>query len=71
MLVLERRVQEALIIGGNVRVTFLGVRGSVARFGIEAPHSVTVDREEVHERKKREDREARGNTLTLPQKVTP
>lgn len=47
MLVLSRRVGESIIIGDNVTVTVLEVRGEVVRIGIDAPRSVTVHREEL------------------------
>lgn len=50
MLILTRRVGEKLIIGENVTVTVLGVRGSQVRIGINAPRDVTVNREEIYER---------------------
>lgn len=54
MLVLTRRVQETVMIGPDVRVTVLGVKGAQVRIGIEAPRSVAVDREEIFNRKRRE-----------------
>ena len=50
MLILARRVGEKLIIGENVTVTVLGVKGSQVRIGIDAPRDVTVNREEIYER---------------------
>ncbi len=50
MLVLTRKVGETLSIGDNVTVTILGIKGPQVRIGINAPKSVTVHREEVHER---------------------
>lgn len=54
MLVLTRRVNETIVIGGNIRVTVLGIKGGQARIGIEAPPEVSVDREEVAQRKNAE-----------------
>jgi len=51
MLILTRRVGETLIIGENIKVTVLGIQGNQARIGIDAPRDVTVDREEIYERK--------------------
>src|SRR3954471_6479047 len=51
MLVLSRKVGDALVIGGAVRVVVAQVRGTTVRLGVEAPHDVTIDREEVHLRK--------------------
>ena len=50
MLILTRRIGEKLIIGDNVTVSVLGVKGCQVRIGIEAPRDVKVDREEIHQR---------------------
>ncbi len=47
MLVLSRREAQSIVIGGNVVVTVVSVRGDQVRLGIEAPRSVTVHRHEV------------------------
>ena len=47
MLVLSRRVGESIVIGDDVRVTVLEVRGDVVRVGIKAPRAVAVHREEL------------------------
>ena len=49
MLVLSRRVGESIVIGDDVRVTVLEVRGDVVRVGIDAPRSVKVHRAELLE----------------------
>jgi carbon storage regulator len=56
MLVLTRRVGEKLVIGDNVTVSVLGLKGHQVRIGIDAPRDVKVNREEIHQRilKKRE-----------------
>jgi len=54
MLVLTRRVNERIVIGDNVVVTVLEVRGEQVRLGIEAPRDVKVFREEVLLRDQRE-----------------
>jgi carbon storage regulator len=48
MLVLTRKVKEAIVIAGTVRVVVAEVNGARVRLGVEAPRSVTVDREEIH-----------------------
>lgn len=50
MLVLTRRLQEAIVINGNIRITVLAAGKDRIRLGIEAPQNVRVDREEVHRR---------------------
>ena len=58
MLILTRRVGETLMIGDNVSVTVLGVKGNQVRIGINAPKDVAVHREEIYERIKREQKGA-------------
>jgi carbon storage regulator len=55
MLILTRRVGETLMIGNNVTVTVLGVKGNQVRIGVNAPKDVAVHREEIFERIKREE----------------
>ncbi len=50
MLILTRRVGETLIIGDDIKLTVLGVRGHQIRLGIDAPRDVTVHREEIYQR---------------------
>lgn len=50
MLILTRRISESVIIGDDVKITVLGVKGSQVRLGIDAPKSVSVHREEIYER---------------------
>ena len=54
MLILTRRVGETVMIGNDVTVTVLGVKGNQVRIGINAPKNVAVHREEIYERIKRE-----------------
>ena len=54
MLILTRRVGETVMIGNEVTVTVLGVKGNQVRMGINAPRTVAVHREEIFERIKHE-----------------
>ncbi|MDB5987092.1 MAG: carbon storage regulator, CsrA / carbon storage regulator, CsrA [Nevskia sp.] len=50
MLILTRRVGETLVIGDDVTITVLGVKGNQVRIGVKAPKTVSVHREEIFER---------------------
>ena len=50
MLILTRRVGETVVIGNDVDVTVLGVKGNQVRLGVKAPKNVTVHREEIYQR---------------------
>ena len=54
MLILTRRVGETLMIGDEVKITVLGVKGNQVRIGVDAPRDVTVHREEIYDRIKKE-----------------
>ena len=53
MLILTRRPQETLVVGDNIKVQVLGVKGGQVRLGVEAPREVPVYREEIWVRIKR------------------
>ena len=48
MLILTRRVGEAMKLGEDITVTVLGIRGNQVRIGIDAPKSVSIQREEIY-----------------------
>ena len=58
MLILTRRVGETLMVGDDVTVTVLGVKGNQVRIGVNAPKDVAVHREEIYERIQKEGDEA-------------
>lgn len=61
MLILTRRVGETLMVGDEVTVTVLGVKGNQVRIGVNAPKEIAVHREEIYERIKREQGDKSGN----------
>lgn len=68
MLILTRRTGETVMIGNDVTLTVLGVKGNQVRIGINAPKSVPVHREEIYERIKREQQgEVNGNVQDEPE----
>ncbi len=66
MLILTRRVGESVMIGDEVTITVLGVKGNQVRVGINAPKNVAVHREEIYERIKNE----QGQPQKRPESTT-
>ena len=58
MLVLTRKLEESLLLGGEIRITVLGVNGDKVRLGINAPKEIAVHRKEVYDAIRRENRAA-------------
>lgn len=61
MLILTRRAGETLMIGNDVTITVLGVKGNQVRIGIDAPKDVAVHREEIFKRIQKEASDDPGN----------
>jgi carbon storage regulator len=69
MLILTRRVGETVMIGNEVTVTVLGVKGNQVRIGVNAPKDVAVHREEIYDRIKREEDGAHQGTHLSSSKI--
>lgn len=66
MLILTRRIGKTIMVGDQVTITVLGVKGNQVRVGISAPKNVAVHREEIYEKIRREsDGGIAGNTRKL------
>ena len=63
MLILTRRVGESLMIGDEVNVTVLGIKGNQVRIGVNAPKEVAVHREEIYQRIQEENESAGGEKV--------
>jgi carbon storage regulator len=66
MLILARRVNETIVIGDNVRVSVVDIKGDQVKLGIEAPRHVKVYRQEVFDAIQEENREAARSAASRP-----
>jgi len=71
MLVLSRQRDESIIIGDNVQITVVDIRGDKVRLGIVAPAEIPVHRKEVYDAIKRENLKAAGNSDELAETTPP
>jgi len=62
MLILTRRISEALVIGDDITVTVLDIKGHQVRFGVNAPKKVPVHREEIYQRLQQEKNQSERST---------
>lgn len=60
MLILTRRVGETINVGDDIKIVVLGVKGNQVRIGVDAPKNVSIHREEIYERIKREEQATKG-----------
>ena len=65
MLILTRRIGEKIVIGDDVTISILGVKGNQVRVGIEAPREVQVHREEIYQRILKERSNGAGRSSEL------
>ena len=63
MLVLSRQMDESIMIGDDVKITIVDVRGDKVRLGITAPKSISVHREEIYDAIQKEKKEAKDNEV--------
>jgi carbon storage regulator len=71
MLVLSRRANQSIVVGDDIVITVLDIRGDQVRIGIRAPRDVTVHREEVHAQIRQENRAASEIGAIDPSQLPP
>ena len=69
MLIMTRKPNEKVMVGDDITVTILGVKGNQVRIGVNAPKDVAVHREEIYERIKREEEGEGGSRGAVPHMV--
>ena len=67
MLILSRKVNEKIMIGDDISISIIDVRGDQARIGVDAPRNVKVFRQEVYDAIKAENKAAAESTPLIPQ----
>jgi carbon storage regulator len=65
MLILTRRIGESIMIGDDITITVLGVKGNQVRLGVNAPKTVSVHREEIYRRIQQEQAPNNGEPLVI------
>ena len=70
MLILTRRVGESIVIGDNIKLTVLGIKGHQVRIGVDAPREVVVHRNEVQDRINEEKEAKKTENVKALEKVS-